>query len=53
LEYFVVFWYIFPSFGILHQEKSGKPDLIFKRVCQTAERTPEMRREKKSLKNSK
>jgi hypothetical protein len=23
--YFVVFWYIFPRFGILDQEKSGIP----------------------------
>jgi hypothetical protein len=23
--YFVVIWYIFPRFGILEQEKSGKP----------------------------
>jgi hypothetical protein len=22
---FVVFWYIFPRFGILYQEKSGNP----------------------------
>jgi hypothetical protein len=25
LVYFVVIWYIFPHFGILHQEKSGNP----------------------------
>jgi hypothetical protein len=25
LVYFVVFWYIFPRFGILDQEKSGNP----------------------------
>jgi hypothetical protein len=24
--YFGVFWYIFPRFGIFHQEKSGNPD---------------------------
>jgi hypothetical protein len=26
LVYFVVFWYIFPRFGILCHEKSGNPD---------------------------
>jgi hypothetical protein len=25
-KFLVVTWYIFPHFGILHQEKSGKPD---------------------------
>jgi hypothetical protein len=25
LVYFVVIWYIFPRFGKLYQEKSGKP----------------------------
>jgi hypothetical protein len=25
LVYFVVIWYMFPSFGILDQEKSGNP----------------------------
>jgi hypothetical protein len=25
LVYVVVIWYIFPRFGILHQEKSGNP----------------------------
>jgi hypothetical protein len=24
-EYFMVIWYIFPRFGMLHQEKSGNP----------------------------
>jgi hypothetical protein len=23
--YFVIIWYIFPRFGMLHQEKSGNP----------------------------
>jgi hypothetical protein len=32
LVYFVVFWYIFPGFGILHQEKSGNPAKQLK-VC--------------------
>jgi hypothetical protein len=27
LVYFVVFWNIFPRFGILNQEKSGNPAL--------------------------
>jgi hypothetical protein len=26
LAYFVVIWYIFSRFGMLHQEKSGNPD---------------------------
>jgi hypothetical protein len=25
LEHFMVIWYIFPRFGMLHQEKSGNP----------------------------
>jgi hypothetical protein len=32
LVYFVVFWYIFPCYGILDQEKSGNPDPFFSRV---------------------
>jgi hypothetical protein len=31
LAYSVVFGYNFPSFGMLHQEKSGNPGAIFKR----------------------
>jgi hypothetical protein len=27
--YFVVIWYSFPRFGILYQEKSGNPGLIY------------------------
>jgi hypothetical protein len=29
LVYFVVNWYIFPRFGMLHQEKSGNPGCAF------------------------
>jgi hypothetical protein len=29
LVYFVVIWYIFPPFGMLHQDKSGNPDGAF------------------------
>jgi hypothetical protein len=25
LEHFMIIWYIFPRFGMLHQEKSGNP----------------------------
>jgi hypothetical protein len=25
-NYFIVIWYIFSRFAMLHQEKSGKPD---------------------------
>jgi hypothetical protein len=27
LVYFMVIWFIFPHFGMLHQEKSGNPDV--------------------------
>jgi hypothetical protein len=26
--YYMAIWYIFPRFGILHQEKSGNPGLL-------------------------
>jgi hypothetical protein len=30
----MVIWYIFPRFGILHQEKSGNPDRVRSRgIC--------------------
>jgi hypothetical protein len=29
LVYYVVIWYTFPTFGILHQEKSGNPAVVY------------------------
>jgi hypothetical protein len=32
LVYFVVIWYISPRFGILYQEKSGNPGVVFMKM---------------------